>query len=257
MIVDDLTPVLLTFNEEPNLQRTLEALTWAERVVVVDSNSTDATREIACNFSNVDLHTRTFISHQDQWRYAIRDSGITSRYVLALDADMRVSRSLLDELRQSILSADYDGAVIPFQLWTLARPLRGSLYPPQLRLFRTDQVEIGQSGHTQTFDVAGRIYRCKEPLIHDDRKPVDHWIKSQTAYSALECDRLSRAIEASWKDRLRAAGVMPLVAGSIAYLRAGGPWAGKAAYRYALERFTYESLLAMRMLSGSEENGEA
>jgi glycosyltransferase involved in cell wall biosynthesis len=251
------TPVLLTLNEEPNLRRSLEALTWAERVVVVDSDSTDATREIACSFSNVDFHARTFVSHQDQWRYAIRETAITSRYVLALDADMRVSRSLVDEFRQSILSADYDGAVIPFQWWALAKPLKGSLYPPQLRLFRTDQVEIGQRGHTQTFHVAGRIYRCKEPLIHDDRKPVDHWIKSQMAYSALECDRLSRTMRASWKDRFRAAGVMPLVAGTIAYLRAGGPWVGKAAYRYALERFIYESFLAMRMLSGSEAKRKA
>jgi glycosyltransferase involved in cell wall biosynthesis len=257
MTVNEVTPVLLTFNEEPNLRRTLEALTWAKRVVIVDSNSADATREIARGFSNVDLHIRPFVSHQDQWQYAIRDSGITSRYVLALDADMRVTAALLEELIRSVLSADYGGALIPFELWSLARPLRGSLYPPQLRLFRQDRVEIGQAGHTQTFQVTGRLYRFKEPLIHDDRKPIDHWIKSQTAYSALECHRLNRRTRPSWKDRLRAAGVMPLVAGTAAYLRAGGPWVGKAAYRYALERFTYESLLAMRMLSGSEDERKA
>jgi hypothetical protein len=49
------------------------------------------------------------------------------------------------------------------------------------------------------------------------------------------------------------AGLMPFIAGTAAYMRAGGPWAGKAAYRYALERLTYEALLAMRVLSESQD----
>jgi glycosyltransferase involved in cell wall biosynthesis len=253
MIVNEVTPALLTFNEEPNLRRTLEALTWAKRVVVVDSNSTDATRDIVSSFPNVDLHLRSFVSHQDQWQYAIHGSGIISRYVLALDADMRVTPTLLAELAELFLNGNYDGALIPFELWSLGRPLKGSLCRPQLRLFRTDRVKVEQTGHTQSFHVVGCLYRFKEPLIHDDRKPVDHWIKSQTAYSALECSRLIRTEQFSWKDRLRSAGLMPLVAGVSAYLRAGGPWSGKPAYRYALERFTYESFLAMRMLAGAEE----
>jgi len=257
MIVTEVTPALLTFNEEHNLRRTLEALTWARRVVIVDSNSTDATQEIARSFSNVDFHVRPFVSHRDQWQYAVHGSGICSTYVLALDADMRVKPALVKELHRSVIAGNFDGGVIPVEYWSLARPLRGSLYPPQLRLFRRDRVEVGQAGHTQTFRVAGPVYRFKEPLIHDDRKPIDHWIKSQIAYSNLECHRLNRRLPLSLKDRLRAAGLMPLLAGTTAYLRAGGPWVGKAAYQYALERFTYESLLAMRMLSGSEDRRRA
>lgn len=247
------TPALLTFNEERNVERTLAALSWAERVVVVDSNSTDATRQIAESFPNVDMHVRAFVSHQDQWQYAIHGSGVCSAYVLALDADMRMKPAFVEELHRFVMDGNCDGAVIPVEYWTLARPLRGSLYPPQLRLFRRDRVEVGQTGHTQTFCVSGSVCRFKQPLIHDDRKPVDHWIKSQMSYSGLECSRLSRRRNASLKDRLRAAAVMPLFAGTFAYLRAGGPWTGKAAYQYALERFTYESLLAMRMLSQSDD----
>src|SRR6185437_2365744 len=252
MTVNEVTPALLTFNEEPNLKRTLDTLTWAERVIVVDSNSTDATQEIARSFSNVDLHIRPFVSYQDQWEFAVHAPGICSRYVMTLDADMRVTPALLAEI-ELFLSKGYEGGLIPLELWSLGRPLKGSLCRPQLRLFKSKCVEIGQIGHTQHFQVGGRLYRFKQPLIHDDRKPVDRWIKSQTAYPALECNRLSRTMPSSWKDKLRAAGLMPLLAGASAYVRAGGPWSGKPAYQYALERFTYESLLAMRMLAGAEE----
>ena len=59
-MLSDITPVILTYNEEPNLGRTLESLRWAPRVVVVDSGSTDATRAIAERFSNVAWFERRF-----------------------------------------------------------------------------------------------------------------------------------------------------------------------------------------------------
>src|SRR5260370_7102435 len=61
-----ITPVVLTFNEEVNLRRTLDSLHWAERIVVLDSGSTDQTEAIAQTYSTADcpphpLHT--FRSH--------------------------------------------------------------------------------------------------------------------------------------------------------------------------------------------------
>ena len=53
---------------------------------------------------------------------------------------------------------------------------------------------------------------------------------------------------ASWKDRLRRFGVMPLLAGGFTYLRAGGPLGGRAALHYTYERVVFESLMAMRLL---------
>ena len=48
-----------------------------------------------------------------------------------------------------------------------------------------------------------------------------------------------------FRDRLRELGVMPVIAGALAYIRAGGPFRGAAAVRYAYERAAYESLLAL------------
>src|SRR5690349_7754413 len=134
------TPVILTYNEEPNLRRTLESLAWAARVVVLDSGSTDATEGIAKSFANVDWHVRPFDTHLAQWRHGIYGTGIMSDFVLALDADMSVPQPFVDEMTLWIREQKYDGAMTPFEYRILGHALTGSLYPAQLRLFKANTV---------------------------------------------------------------------------------------------------------------------
>ena len=129
----------------------------------------------------------------------------------------------------------------------MGRPLMGSILRPQLRLFRHHDVRVGQNGHAHHFAVDGPVYRFRSPLRHDDRKSLDRWVHSQLGYSAQEMESIAARDKGGLKDRLRRAGVMPIVAGSLAYLRSGGPLGGKPALRYAWERVTFECLLALRM----------
>jgi glycosyltransferase involved in cell wall biosynthesis len=241
------TPFILTYNEEPNLGRTLESLRWAARVVVVDSGSTDATRAIAERFSNVAWFERRFDDFEGQSRFAVEETGIDAEYVLALDADMAVPAPFVAELEARFFPGDYAGALLPFEYWVLGRPLLGSILRPQLRLFRREAVRIQQIGHGHKFAVDGPVYRFKAPILHDDRKSLDRWTFSQLGYSKKELDRMAHE-PPSWKDRVRRSGLMPLIAGSVTYLRAGGPFGGRAALHYTYERVVFESLMAMRLL---------
>ena len=94
----DITPVILTYNEAANIGRSLERLTWAKEVVIVDSNSTDDTLAIAGRFPNVRTVQRPFDTHAQQWRFAVEETGITSDWVLRLDADYMVEPALRDEI---------------------------------------------------------------------------------------------------------------------------------------------------------------
>jgi len=115
-------------------------------------------------------------------------------------------------------------------------------------------VGITQDGHTQRFRVDGPLYRFKTRLIHDDRKPLDRWCQSQLRYSLLEEKRLlSPECPSGMAKRLRRLGIMPALAGIVAYVRAGGPLKGRAALEYAYERVTFETLLAMRILREGKE----
>ena len=59
-MLSSITPLVLTYNEQANLSRTLERLNWAKEVVVLDSFSKDKTCEIARSHSNVRLIQRVF-----------------------------------------------------------------------------------------------------------------------------------------------------------------------------------------------------
>ena len=252
-----ITPVVLTFDEEANLRRNLDSLRWAERVVVVDSGSTDATESIAKEFPNVAWHVRQFDKHLAQWEYGIRETGITTDYVLALDADMQVSESFLHELENEFPCGQAMGGVAPFEYRYHGRALSGSLCPPQLRLFQRSKVSITQPDHTQSFSVDGSVYRFKSRLVHDDRKPIERWVASQLAYQQLNEQGLSNGGRRRWRDQLRRMGLMPPIIGVLAYLRAGGPFKGAAAARYAYERMTTESILALRLMDArlAEDRG--
>jgi glycosyltransferase involved in cell wall biosynthesis len=241
------TPVVLTYNEAPNISGSLESLRWAHRVVVVDSGSSDETERLARAFPNVSWHVRAFDTHARQWEYGIRDTGISSPYVLALDADYRVPPAFVAELRDRFVTGPYDGGIAGFEYRVLGRPLLGSVYPPKPVVFRPERVRLEQPGHTQEMHVSGTLYRFATRLIHEDRKAVARFVASQVNYARLEARRLA-AGGSRWQDRVRRTGLMPIVAAVAAYLRAGGPLRGRSALRYAYERAVFECILAMQVL---------
>lgn len=242
------TPVVLTFNEEPNIGRTLKTLEWANDVVVVDSGSSDATETIARGFNNVRWFVRTFDTHAQQWDFAIRGTGARTQHILALDADYEVPPMFVQELSTDFVPHTHAGGVAGFEYRVRGRALLGSVYPAKLVVFRRDNVQVTQPGHTQEFQIAGPIYRFKARLIHDDRKSMDRFFQAQLKYSQLEASRLLGGRGHRWQDRVRRLGLMPILAGPAAYMRAGGPLRGMASLRYAYERMLFESLLALRLL---------
>src|SRR5262245_35297761 len=100
-MLNNITPLILTGNEAPNIARTLGKLSWAREVVIVDSHSTDDTRAVAeAAHHCVRWYERGFTTHADQWTFALTATGITTDWVLALDADYVLTDALIEELKQ-------------------------------------------------------------------------------------------------------------------------------------------------------------
>jgi glycosyltransferase involved in cell wall biosynthesis len=248
--------VVLAWNEEDNLARTLDALMWADTVLVVDSGSTDATESIARARPNVTFAVHQFESHGAQWSFAVAHAAVTTPYVLALDADMVVSEAFVREMAERFLPGRPAGGIVGFEYVVGGRALRGSLYPRDLRLFDRSRVRIQHVGHSHRFEALGPVYRFRERVRHDDRKPLERFVASQMGYAQREEDRILRGEHLRLRDWLRRLGLLAPAIFLLAWCRAG-PWRGRAALRYAHERALYEAILALRLLGGHDRRGLA
>jgi len=191
-VLDQITPLILTYNEAPNIGRTLERLSWARDIVVIDSFSSDETVEIASRFPQTRILQRKFDTHRNQWTFGLKESGIKSDWVLALDADYVLTPELVEELRVLQPSAVTQGYRAGFVYCIKGRPIRGSAYPPVIALYRRANANYIQDGHTQRIKLLGEVRDLRSPILHDDRKTLAHWIEAQRRYMKLEAEKLSR-----------------------------------------------------------------
>lgn len=197
--------MILTLDEGVNISRVLDRLSWANDVVIVDSGSHDGTREIVARYPNTRVFERAFDSHAKQWNFAIEKTDIRTEWVLALDADHVMTEELLREISTLEPGKDVSGLRIPFIYCVRGRPLRASLYPPLVSIYRRERAHYIQQGHTQRLVVDGKIVPLHSHLMHDDRKSFRRWIKAQNRYMQLEAAliRESPWSELSWANRVR------------------------------------------------------
>ncbi len=246
-----ITPLLLTFNEAPNIARTLSRLSWANDIVVVDSGSTDATREIAGRHSGVRIVQRAFTTHAEQWNFGVHETGIATEWVLALDADFVLSDELIREIESLIPDPDAAGYQAAFVYCIEGRPLRRAAYPPVVVLFRRALARYVQDGHTQRVHVDGPVRPLAGRILHDDRKSLTHWLSTQARYLRLEAEKLSQAPAGSLglADRLRRWIVLaPPAMFVYCYFLRGGILDGQAGLFYALQRATSEAILSLYLV---------
>lgn len=250
-MLDTITPVILTFNEAPNIGRTLEKLTWAHHVVVVDSQSTDDTLSIAKGFPNVRIFVRQITSLADQWNFAVHDTGIETEWVFRLDADYVLQGDLIAELASLTPPEVVDAYRVNFTYCIHGIPLRGSLYPPEYKLFRRSGVMFIQDGHTERPRFAGERAMLKGHVLHDDRKPISRWLWSQDRYMAAEAKKLSEVPLSSLDliDRLRKHRLLgPLIVFLYCLFGKRLILDGRAGLYYTLQRTISEMILALNLL---------
>lgn len=246
---DELTCLILTYNEEPNIRRTLQQLTWVKRIVVIDSFSTDRTLEVLRSFPQVEVYQHRFESFARQCNYGLEQ--IDSDWVLSLDADYVLSAELIAELQAIPTGAPLDGFFAPFRYCVNGKPLRGTLYPPRQVLYRRDKARYQDDGHGHRVQVIGRSGTLSGTIWHDDRKPFLRWLTEQDRYMVQEARKLyaTPRQELNLADRIR---LLKLPAPFLILLYClvvkRGALDGWAGWYYAFQRMFVELLLALKLI---------
>jgi glycosyltransferase involved in cell wall biosynthesis len=248
-VLDNTTPLIITYNEASNIRRSIEKLLWARRIVVVDSGSKDETIAILREYPQVEVTYRAFTDFAGQCNFGL--SQINTPWVLSLDADYELSEALISELRSLTPSEETAGYQANFVYRIYGRPLRGSLYPPRVVLYRRDRAVYRNEGHGHRVAVSGRIQLLAGPIFHDDRKPLSYWFASQYRYAQHEAQHLvtSGRAELSRIDRLRLlAWPAPLAVAIYTLFVKGCLFDGWAGWFYVLQRMLMETLVAVEII---------
>jgi len=250
-MLDCCTPLVLTFNEAPNIARVLDCLVWAKRVVIVDSYSDDETEAIARRYPNVAFYQRVFDTHANQWNFGLRETNIATEWVLALDADYVLPSGIVEELRYLNPSVDVAGYRASFRYCIEGMPLKGTVYTPVTVLFRRALAAYAQRGHTQRVQVSGNVSTLRSPIHHDDRKPLERWFASQLNYMRLEAEVIlgTPTGELDGPDRLRRLVlVAPLAVFFYCLVVKLAIFDGRRGLLYACQRAIAEMILSLFLI---------
>jgi glycosyltransferase involved in cell wall biosynthesis len=164
-----LTVSIVACNEERNLPRCLASvLGLATEIVVVDSGSTDTTRQIAADAGARVVH-QDWLGYRDQKNAAL--THCTMPWVLALDADEELSPALRAEIEAFFRTGDaerWHGASFPRKVWFLGRWItHGDWYPDRkLRLVRRDGARWAGSPEHDFLETPGPVTRFHADLHH-------------------------------------------------------------------------------------------
>ena len=243
---DRIVPLILTYNEEPNIARVLSKLDWARSVVVIDSYSNDRTKTIAKHFSNVCFHQRTFDRHSNQWNMGLECAARLGEWVLALDADYVLSDGLIDELGSLAPNDGVAGYKARFVYCIDGIPLRASLYPPHTVLYRARLARYVQDGHTQRLVLEEPVQSLVHPIFHDDRKSWHRWYANQRGYACREAEKLE---ECAWhalpiSGKMRRVPLLSMLVSPAYLLVVKGLWRdGVKGWKYVWQRLVAEWLI--------------
>lgn len=188
----DLTTIILTYNEEKNIQACIESVkSISKRIIVLDSYSNDKTMEIAKKMG-ADTYSRKFVSQSDQFRYALDNLQISTKWVMKFDADERLtieSSKEIDDICNNNMETDINGIVLRFEVNFLGKKLKhGGIYPfRKLVVFKNGQGKIENKKMDEHIVIKeGKSVEAKFDSLHEDYKDLTTWIDKHNKYSSRE-----------------------------------------------------------------------
>ena len=185
-----LTVIILTKNEELHIERALASLTGvADRCLVVDSGSTDATLTLAKS-AGAEILNNPWTNHATQFNWALDQLGPETQWVLRLDADEIVTEELAAEIKSVLptLGADIAGVFVSRRMAFLGRRIRwGGLFPLRvLRLFRHGQGRCENRWMDEHIITSGPAANFVGEIIDDNSNSLSWWTEKHNAYASRE-----------------------------------------------------------------------
>lgn len=180
--------IIICGNEEKNISACLESVKWAAEIIVVDSESTDNTREIAAQFTDKVL-VKPWQGYAKQKSFALQQAE--NDWILSLDADERITPELQKEIEE-IDSSSVDGYFIGRKNHFLGKYIGSCGWDKdfQLRLFNKNKASMTDRLVHEGFVVKGEIGYLKNKMIHFTYNSIAEALEKINNYSSLQAKEL-------------------------------------------------------------------
>lgn len=185
-------------NEIRNIRACLDSVQWADEVVVVDSGSTDGTREVSTKAGATVINFQWNKQFPKKKNWALENVPWKNEWVLILDADERITLELAREIQDELKQPRADGYFINRRFIFMGRWIRHCGYYPSwnLRLFRHrlgryEKIPLGDTGsgdnevHEHVI-LNGRADYLKNDMLHYAYPDIQTWIEKHNRYSSWE-----------------------------------------------------------------------
>lgn len=181
-----LSVIVITKNEAASIEACLASVPFASEWIVVDSGSTDDTREIARRFGARVIETSDWPGFGPQKNRALAEAR--GDWVLSLDADEQVSPELAEQIRAVVQGGEQSAVA-----YTLSRlssfcgqwMRHGDWYPDHvLRLFRRGQAQFSNDLVHESVQCAGKVGRLDGHLLHDSMPSIEECLDKMNRYTS-------------------------------------------------------------------------
>ena len=259
----DLTIVIPVRNEEKNLAGCLAAIgdDFAQSIVVVDSQSTDSTKQIASssNASVVDFIWDGKFPKKRNW--FLRNHTPQTTWVLFLDADEYLTPAFKDELRLELQkSDDLVGYWLNYTIYFLGSRLKGGYPLNKLALFKVNAGEYEKIDEDRWSKMdmeihehpilEGKIGKIKSKIDHQDFRGVAHYVAKHNDYAWWEAQRFLKSANDellskswTWKQKIKYGLMRTPLIGPVyflgSYFLLGGFRDGSRGLAFAILKMAY------------------
>ncbi|MDX9705669.1 MAG: glycosyltransferase [Weeksellaceae bacterium] len=186
-----ISALLITYNEERNIQKYLEEAWYADEIVIVDSESTDKTAKIAKEHPKVRFIVRKFDNFTAQKNYAIDQAK--NEWVTFFDADERIPKALIFEMLDEIKKNNADAFMVYRRFYFMDKYIKHSGWQNDkvIRLFKKSKNRYGEGRLVhELIDSQGKVKYLTNKLDHYSYFSVEEYDRKLTQYSILRAKEL-------------------------------------------------------------------
>ena len=183
--------VIITFNEEAIIGKTLSMLWWCDEIIIIDSGSTDNTVDI-CNDHGCTVFRRPLNGFGEQKKYGV--SKANNDWILCIDADELLSEPLIEEIQKELTKNKNQFAAfeIPLNLVFMKKVFKygKETYSPKTRLFNKNNGNWDGATVHERVIVNGAVKQLKNKIFHYSYTNYSQFLKKIDLYSGLSAKKL-------------------------------------------------------------------